>query len=163
MTTRLGILALATILAWGGATTADAAEWEEVLITVGNINAVELADGRQVMSYYGTGANTVSTGGTTVPGGSYECAGMIETDATGAAVTLNCATTDADGDKLYSTVARGKDDPGAPGTGSYTYDGGTGKWAGFTATCTYQVTRLASGHGIEIAKCNGDQLPPVLE
>ena len=153
---------VAMLAASAMATSAHAASWEEVLITVGDINAVELAEGRQVMSYYATGANTVSAGGTTVPGGSFECAGMIEADAAGTAVTLSCVTTDSDGDKLYSTVARGKDEAAAPGTGTYTYDGGTGKWEGFTATCTYQVTRMGSGHGVEIAQCTGDQLPPVL-
>lgn len=154
---------IATMLAASAtATSALAADWEEVLITVGDIHAVELAEGRQVMSYYATGANTVSAGGTTVPSGSFECAGMIEADAAGTAVTLSCVTTDSDGDRVYGTVARGKDDAAAPGTGTYTYDGGTGKWDGFTATCTYEVTPLESGHSIEIAQCTGDQLPPVL-
>ena len=160
---RLHVTALAVALIWSGASVAEAAEWEEVLVTVGETNAVELAEGRTVMTYYATGANTVSAGGTTAPGGSFACAGTIDADATGTALALSCATTDADGDQLYSTVARGKDDTAAPGTGTYTYDGGTGKWVGFTANCTYQVTRMASGHGIEIAQCTGDKLPPMLE
>ena len=162
MTARtIGLLAAAA-LALGLPAMAQAAEWEEILVTVGETRAVEMAEERTVMSYFATGAYALSAGGVTVPAGSYECAGMIDADADGMALTLSCVTTDPDGDKVYLSVARGKDAALAPNQGRYTYDGGTGKWLGFTADCTYEVHRQASGHAIEFGHCVGDALPPLL-
>ena len=140
---------------------AGAAEWEEILVTTGEKNAVEMAEGRKVMTYWATGGYALRAVGTdtTVPGGSYECAGMVDVDAEGAAVRLYCATTDIDGDIVYASVVRGKTGDAPP---TYSYDGGTGRWAGVMATCTYQVTPAAGGQQIEVARCRGDELPPPL-
>ena len=140
---------------------AAAAEWEEILVTTGEKNTVEMAEGRKVMTYWATGGYALRAAGgdTTVPGGSYECAGMIDADAEGAAVRLYCASTDFDGEIAYASVVRGKSGGAPP---SYSYDGGTGKWAGFTATCTYTVTPAAGGQQIEIARCQDEALPPPL-
>ncbi len=152
-------LGAAVLLACGAA---QAAEWREVLVTDGQTNAVEMADGRNVMSYYATGGVALIDGDTMVSGGSFACAGMIDAGADGMALVLSCATTDADGDKAFAEVTRGKDSGMAPNQGRYSYTGGTGKWAGFTADCTYEVHRTAGGYAVEFGRCTGDALPPPL-
>ena len=77
-------------------------------------------------------------------------------------VVLSCATTDSDGDMVFSEVARGKDSGLPPGQGVYAYTGGTGKWDGFTAQCTYEVHTQPNGQGVEFGLCTGDRLPPPL-
>ncbi|MBN33836.1 MAG: hypothetical protein CMM46_03495 [Rhodospirillaceae bacterium] len=97
----------------------EAAEWTEVLVTTGDVNAVAMADGRQVMTYYASGGVALIAEDTMAPGGSSECAGMIDAGSDGTSVLLSCATADNDGDTVFSEVARGKDSGLPPGQGIY--------------------------------------------
>jgi len=138
----------------------QAAEWTEVLVTTGDINAVAMENGRQVMTYFATGGIALVGGDKMAPGGSYECEGMIDAASDGMTLTLSCATTDTDGDMVYSEVTRGKDSDMPPGQGVYAYTGGTGKWSEFTANCTYEVHTQPGGQGVEFGHCSGETLPP---
>lgn len=160
MTSRT--LRLAAVLLAGAIGAAQAAEWTEILVTTGDIQAVEMAEGRKVMSYYATGSAALMADETLVPQGSFACAGMIDAGADGSALVLSCATTDTDGDQVYSEVARGKDTELPANQGRYTYTGGTGKWAGFTADCTYEVHRMPNGQAVEFGHCAGPAPPPPL-
>ena len=46
------------------ASAAEAAEWTEVLVTIGDVNAVAMADGREVMTYYASGGVALIAGDT---------------------------------------------------------------------------------------------------
>jgi hypothetical protein len=118
---------------------AQAAEWTEVLVTTGDVNAVAMENGRQVMTYYATGGIALIANDKMAPGGSFECAGMIDAGPDGMKLSLSCATTDTDGDRVFSEVTRGKDSDMPTGQGVYAYTGGTGKWSVFTADYTYEV------------------------
>lgn len=155
-------LRLVAVLLAGATGAAQAAEWTEILVTTGDIQAVEMAEGRKVMSYYATGSAALMTGEALVPQGSFACAGMIDAGADGSALALSCATTDTDGDLLYSEVARGKDAALPADQGRYAYTGGTGKWTGFTADCIYEVHRMPNGQAVEFGRCTGPALPPPL-
>jgi|APSaa5957512535_1039671.scaffolds.fasta_scaffold175439_1 hypothetical protein len=161
MKSRLAILA-ATVAASSLSTMAQAADWTEVLVTTGDTQAVAMAEGRQVMTYFATGGIALIAGEKMVSGGPYECAGMIDAGTDGMALVLSCATTDSDGDQVYSEVARGKDSDMPSGQGVYAYTGGTGKWEGFTANCTYEVNYTPGGQVVEFGHCTGDALPPPL-
>jgi len=158
---------LKTLLAAGTALvlplTAQAAEWTEVLVTNGDVKPVEMAEGRMVMTYYASGGVALLGHGKEAPGGSFECAGMIDAGADGMMLTLSCATTDANGDQVYSEVSRGKDSTMPPGQGVYSYTGGTGAWASFTADCTYAVHEVHNGQHVEFGHCEGPALPPPLQ
>ncbi len=161
MSSRFECLAAATLLFLLPGIV-QAAEWTEVLVTTGDTHAVEMADGRQVMTYVATGAIALIAGNRKVPGDSYECAGMIDSGSDGMDLTLSCATTDPSGDMVYSEVTRGKDSDMPLGQGVYSYTGGTGAWSGFTADCTYAVHPMPGGQGVEFGQCTGDSLPPPL-
>ena len=139
-----------------------AVEWEEYLVTESNSKMITLGE-RKVMGYFGTGAGVFVYGDQKVPLGSYECAGMVDIAADGTSLNIECVIADPSGDEAYLTVVRAKSDTFAAGTGNYQYTGGTGEWADFRATCSYQVTYMPSKvHGVEIATCSGDELPPPL-
>ena len=141
---------------------AAAAQWEEHLVTTADVKVVKVG-ARQVMAYYGAGAGLQIHGESTAPLGSYECAGMVDAGDDGMALQIDCVITDPEGDEVYLAVSRAKSDTSAPGTGVYHYVGGTGRWEGFTASCTYEVTTMPSQvHGVEIGMCSGDALPPPL-
>ena len=74
-------LRLAAVLLAGASGAAQAAEWTEILVTTGDIQAVEMAEGRKVMSYYATGSTALLAGEALVPQGSFACAGMIDAGA----------------------------------------------------------------------------------
>lgn len=138
------------------------AQWEEHLVTTADVKAVKVG-ARQVMAYHGVGAGLLVHGERNAPLGSYECAGMIDAGPDGMALSIDCVITDPEGDEVYLTVTREKSDTFAPGTGVYGYTGGTGRWEGFTASCTYVVTTMPSKvHGVEVGKCTGEALPPPL-
>jgi len=151
-----------TVAASSLSISAQATDWTEVLVTTGETQAVAMAEGRQVMTYFATGGVALIAGEKMVSGGPHECAGMIDAGADGMELVLSCATTDNDGDQVYSEVARSKDSDMPSGQGVFAYTGGTGKCEGFTADCTYEVNYTPGGQVVEFGHCTGDALPPHL-
>ena len=153
---------LTVLCAFGFLGNAQAFEWEELLVTESDSKLVTLGE-RTVIGYYGTGAGMFLYDKKRVPLGSYECAGMVDIATDGTSLHIECAVSTPDGDEAYLSVQRRKSDTFAAGTGNYQYTGGTGEWADFRAECSYQVSYMPSKvHGVEIARCKGDTLPPPL-
>lgn len=130
-----------------------------MLVSTGEVNAVAMENDRQVMTYFATGGIALIVGDKMAPGGSFECVGMIDAASDGMTLTLSYATTDTDGDMVYSEVTRGKDSNMPRGQGVYAYTGGTGKWSEFMADATYEVHTQPGGQGLEFGHCTGGTLP----
>ena len=66
-----------------------------------------------------------------------------------------CTSTDSSGDKIFSVSKRkiGEAIPAGGGTGKSETQGGTGKYAGITGSCTYKVETLSANRIVSISKC----------
>jgi hypothetical protein len=159
---RLCVVVFGALSAIVASATTVALEWDEILVTESKSNLISLGE-RKVMGYYGTGAGLLIQADRRAPLGSYECAGMVDIAGDGTSLNIECVITDPTGEQAYLTVVRAKSDTFAAGAGVYRYTGGTGAWADFRAECVYQVTYMPSKvHGVEVATCSGDVLPPPL-
>ena len=75
--------------------------------------------------------------------------------AAGLDLEAPCTSTDSSGDKIFSVSKRKVGDviPGGGGTGKSEMQGGTGKYAGITGSCTYKVDMLSANRLVSISKC----------
>ena len=105
------------------------------------------------------GTNTVieSSGAPFAVGGHSNIACVVygKRSAAGLEVEAPCTSVNAAGDKLYSLSKRraGGVGEGAGGAGSLELLGGTGKFAGVTGSCAYDVAYLAKGRLVSTMEC----------
>src|SRR3954469_624436 len=96
----------------------------------------------------GTSTITKSSGGPFVEGASslFGCILFARKSAAGLDLEAPCTTTDSSGDKSFSLAKRkaGEAMPTGGGTGKSELQGGTGKYAGITGSCTYRVDALSA-------------------
>ena len=148
----LGALALCVVPVG----TAVAAEWDSYATFTFQNRAVDLPDGRTIMTFTNNGAyQNIWSDRTTV--GTLACTGMVERGSDGVELDGYCEHVDPDGDKYYQRSQRSKSAQ-AGGAGHETGLGGTGKHAGREWTCDYWVTYVSASWGVVRAKCSGD--PP---
>lgn len=98
----------------------------------------------------GTMTVVKSTGGTFQAGASGSVEGLVYIKKTGSAIDLEspATITDTSGDQLYNVARRGTGtvDTGGGGQGRMEFTGGTGKYAGVSASCPYTVEWLPGGN-----------------
>ena len=105
----------------------------------------------------GTSTITKSSGGLFVEGSSslFGCILFARKSAAGLDLEAPCTATDPSGDKTFSIAKRKVGDvtPAGGGTGKSEIQGGTGKYAGITGSCTYRVDALSANRIVSISKC----------
>lgn len=106
-----------------------------------------------------SGTSTVikSSGGPFVEGSSslYGCIVFARKSTAGLDLEAPCTGTDTSGDKIFSLAKRkvGEVIPGGGGTGKSELQGGTGKYAGITGSCTYKIDAPSANRVVSISKC----------
>jgi len=106
-----------------------------------------------------TGTSTIikSSGGPFVEGSSslFGCIVFAKKSTAGLDLEAPCTATDLSGDKTFSVAKRKVGDvtPGGGGTGKSEIQGGTGKYAGITGSCTYRVDAVSANRIVSISKC----------
>ena len=106
-----------------------------------------------------TGTQTIikSSGGLFREGSStlFGCIVYAKKSPAGLDLEASCNSTDSSGDKLFSLAKRkiGDVTPGGGWTGMTTIQGGTGKYAGVTGTCSYKIDVLSANRLVTLAKC----------
>lgn len=105
----------------------------------------------------GTSTIIKSSGGLFVEGSSslFGCIVFAKKSAAGMDLEAPCTSTDPSGEKIFSIARRkvGDVNPGGGGVGKSEMQGGTGKYAGLTGSCTYKVEILPGNHLVSISKC----------
>jgi hypothetical protein len=105
----------------------------------------------------GTSTIIKSSGGPFAEGSSslFGCIVYAKKTAAGMDLEAPCTSTDSSGDKIFSVARRKVGDvtPGGGGTGKSETQGGTGKFAGLTGSCTYKVDILSANRLVTISKC----------
>ena len=105
----------------------------------------------------GTSTIVKSSGGLFVEGSSslFGCIVFARKSTAGLDLEAPCTSTDSSGDKIFSVSKRksGEAIPAGGGTGKSETQGGTGKFAGITGSCTYKVEALSANHIVSISKC----------
>lgn len=84
------------------------------------------------------------------------CIVYAKSTAEGIDLEAPCTTTAASGDRWYTLSHRSGGDvsEGGGGEGLWELMGGTGKYAGVTGSCTYEVSYLAENQAVTEAKCD---------
>ena len=84
------------------------------------------------------------------------CIVYAKSTAEGIDLEAPCTTTDASGEEWYTLSHRsvGNVSEGGGGEGRWELMGGTGKYAGVTGSCTYEVSYLAENQAVTEGKCN---------
>ena len=105
----------------------------------------------------GTSTISKSSGGLFVEGTSslFGCIVFARKSPAGLDLEAPCTSTDSSGDKVFSVARRkiGEAIPAGGGTGKSEIQGGTGKFAGITGSCTYRVEALPPNRVVSISKC----------
>jgi hypothetical protein len=108
-------------------------------------------------SSIGTSTIIKSSGGPFVEGTSslYGCIVFARKSTAGLDLEAPCTGTDNSGDKIFYLAKRKVGDviPGGGGTGKSELQGGTGKYAGITGSCTYKIDAPSSNRVVSISKC----------
>jgi hypothetical protein len=137
---------------------AESGTYESVVSLVTEYTKSERGD-ETVTGGSSTGTSTItkSSGGLFVEGSSslFGCILFARKTAAGLDLEAPCTTTDSSGDKTFSLSKRKVGDvtPAGGGTGKSELQGGTGKYAGITGTCTYRVDALSANRIVSISKC----------
>ena len=139
---RLLTLAVTGLFLISGAAVAD--------YTMENVYKFENAD--MVSTGNGSAMNASVTGISKDSNGNIATLKCVVNVADGK-ISGHCEGTDQDGDIMYNTVAR--DMAGGNNQGTFTYTGGTGKYANSTTTCVYtiQLSDFKVGVGYLTATC----------
>ena len=105
----------------------------------------------------GTNTVTESSGAPFAPGDHSHavCVVFGKRSAAGLDLSAPCTQTDADGDSYYTLSKRiaGDVDAGGGGEGAMTMVGGTGKYAGLSGSCAYDVDYLAGDRLVFTMHC----------
>ena len=103
------------------------------------------------------GARTISasSGGPFTVGESQtiQCLVFVKKTARGIDNESPCTLTDSSQDKLFTVARRRAGDMDTGGQGRMEIQGGTGKYAGITGSCTYRTTYLPGNWATTMAKC----------
>jgi len=137
---------------------ADSGTYESVISLVTSYTTSESADATITGgSSSGTQTITKSSGGPFVEGSSglYGCIIYAKKTSAGMELEAPCQGTDSSGDKMFATARRkvGDVNPGGGGTGRSEIQGGTGRYAGMTGSCTYKVDYLTGNRLVSVSKC----------
>ena len=148
------IVSSGVLLAGQSATAGDSGKFDFVhSISVTHQTAVEQLD-HTVVGILGSGSMTIvkSSGGTFEAGSSANLTVVANINRSSDAMNLEAPMLAVDpvGDKLFMVLRRntGTSDVGGGGEGRAEFTGGTGKYAGVTAHCSYTVDFLEGGHAI---------------
>lgn len=84
------------------------------------------------------------------------CMVYAKSTAEGMNLEAPCTMIDASGDEWYTLSHRSMGDvsEGGGGEGRWELMGGTGKYAGVTGSCTYEVSYLAENQAVTEGKCH---------
>lgn len=103
----------------------------------------------------GTQTVSASSGGPFNVGDSrtLECLVFAKKTARGIDLDAPCASADSSQDKMFILSRRKAGDMDTGGQGRSEIQGGTGKYAGITGSCTYRTTYLPKNRATTITKC----------
>ena len=103
----------------------------------------------------GTQTISASSGGIFKVGDSttFVCLVFVKKTATGIDNESPCTSTDSSQDQMFTLARRRAGDMNAGGQGRLEIQGGTGKYAGITGSCTYHATYLPGNRAVTVSQC----------
>jgi hypothetical protein len=152
------VVGLAYVAAMSGALAAESGSYKDVASFVTDYTTIEHADGTTITGgpIRGTGTIISSTGGPFPAGSStvFVCMVYAKKGSAGFDLEAPCTGTDPEsGDKMFTTSLRKAGDIPAGGAGRQSILGGTGRYAGITGSCSFEVTYLPDNHGVSQNSC----------
>ncbi len=153
-------IAAAPLLLSVSASAGEKGTFELVIVGTDNYQTIELGEGRSATAGPLSGVVIVTKGGGLFPEGSaltFECVVYVEQGPEGVDLRVPCVTTDAaSGDKYFSVAVRTSEQL-EEGEGREKITGGTGKYEGLTADCTYHITYLPGHQFVETERCEWEK------